>query len=326
MTRLKVLFKTKGGHCEGMGDVTSSLVIGEEFKRAGNDIYFLINNNKNVVDLISKNRLNFSVVKEIEEIESFLRNHFFDIVILNQLNTPEPEAMLFKNSSKRLVSIEDTGQGAQLADIRFNVLYPIDNAITDFKFIPLAPMFQKRHNMNKVIRERVESILVTQGGSDTYGFTPKILNALRGVSDSTKINVVLGPNFSHYSKLETVLNSSLRDFDIVKDNDELSGLMMGSDLAISAGGNTLFELACIGVPTIIVCGEKFEIETAERLQKEGFAINLGFGQYVKEKDITSSVNKLIDDFSLRKSMSLKGKTLIDGQGTRRMVKKIIESI
>lgn len=325
MGKLRIMFKTKGGHKEGMGDVTSSLALAEGFRSHGNEVAFIINSNKNVVDLVLQKGFGINTAESMAELANCLNEKQFDIAILNQMNTPEDEALLFKNHSKMLVTVEDTGIGAQLADLRFNILYPIDNSISDFRFIPLSPVFQDKHRISKEIKGKVENILVTQGGSDTYGFTPKIIKALSLILTDISVNVILGSNFSHDIELENVLSKSPRKINIIKGKNDLSDLMLETDLAISAGGNTLFELACLGVPTIVVCGETFEVETADRLQKEGFGINLGFGKYVDEKDVYNIVNQLVSDANLRIKMSIKGKELIDGSGIKRMVDAMTET-
>lgn len=321
--QLKVLFKTKGGHKEGMGDVTSSLALAEEFRNKGHKAFFLVNNNGNVISLISQAGFEYHIAESMAELNALIEDKKFDIAILNQLNTPEHEALLFKKHSYLLATIEDNGISAKSADLRFNVLYPIEGAVTDFKYIPLAPVYQGKHKNERQIKEKVENILVTQGGSDTYGFIPKIITALYAVPEGISINVVLGPNFSHDMELDAVLDKSPRRYNLIRGVSDLSGLMLQADLAISAGGNTLFELACLGVPAIVICAEFFEVETADRLQKEGFGINLGFGKYVAEKEIYKAISLLIHNTEMLIKMSRKGKTLIDGQGAKRVAENVL---
>lgn len=325
--KLRVLFKTKGGHKEGMGDITSSLALAEEFRNNGHEASFIINNNLNVINLVSQYDFEYHVAESMTELTNYIEDKMFDIAILNQMNTPEDKALLFKKHSKMMATIEDTGESAKLADLRFNVLYPIDDAVTDFKFIPLSPVFHVKHNAVKAIKQRVEVILVMQGGGDTYGFTPKIIKSLYGITADINISVVLGPNFSHDAELNEVLDKSPRKVTIIRGMDDLSDLMMEADLAISAGGNTLFELACLGVPAIVLCAELFEVGTADRLQKEGFGINLGFGEYVDEKDVYKAVSLLIHNTEMRVKMSGRGKSLIDGRGAKRVAESaLIKSV
>lgn len=319
---MRVLFKTKGGHKEGMGDVTSSLVLAEEFRSIGHEVTVIVNKNKNIVDIFAKRGFHCKTGESLEELDKCIKVDAVDIAVLNQLNTPVKEALIFKNQSKFMVTIDDIGSASELADIRFNVLYPIENSISGFEFIALSPIFQEKHSIDKNIKETLDSIMVTQGGSDTYGFTSKIVKALFNISTNVDINIILGPNFSHNIELYEVLRNAPRKFTIIKGKADLSELMLKTDLAISAGGITLFELACLGVPTIVVCGETYEVATAERLKGKGFGINLGFGEDINENEIYNATNRLREDFNLRANMTQKGKELIDGQGSRKIREEI----
>jgi spore coat polysaccharide biosynthesis predicted glycosyltransferase SpsG len=322
---MSVLFKTSGGHKEGMGDVTSSIALANEFIRQGHSVLFMIKNNPGVIDLIAAHGIEYVVVDTAEKIAANVKEKHFDVAVVNQLDTEIDEGLMLRERAHVLMTVEDAGATAGLADIRFNTLYPIENAFTDFSFIPLASVFREKHSVEKKVSEDIVTILVTQGGSDTYGFTPKIVKALYSIPDYIDINVVIGPNFSHDVELNGMLGNSPRKFNIIRGMNDLSHIMLRADLAISAGGNTLFELACLGVPTIVLCAELFEVGTADRLAAEGFGVNLGFGQDVGCGAITSSVCTMIGDVQLRKAMSKRGKALIDGHGVLRMYGKIMDA-
>lgn len=98
--------------------------------------------------------------------------------------------------------------------------------------------------------------------------------------------------------------------------------MNNHDLAISAAGMTLLELAFLGIPTVIVCAEKFEQETARIIQKQGFGLNLGFSKNPNKEKLQKSLMLLYDDYQLRSKMSKNGKKIVDNNGTKRTIKYI----
>jgi UDP-2,4-diacetamido-2,4,6-trideoxy-beta-L-altropyranose hydrolase len=102
--------------------------------------------------------------------------------------------------------------------------------------------------------------------------------------------------------------------------------MMESDISISAGGITLYELAATGTPTIVLCEEPFEVETAKRMEKAGMCINLGYAKNLNKNGLTSTVLSLIRDKKQRENMSKKGKALVDGRGVHRVTRIILDSI
>ena len=64
-------------------------------------------------------------------------------------------------------------------------------------------------------------------------------------------------------------------------------------------------------------------EIAEELEKEGVVVNLGWHKDVTEMDIRDAVQNLLADSDKRRSMGLKGKMMVDGNGTTRVGEKII---
>ena len=59
MRKLKVVFKTIGGHKAGMGDIFSSLALAKEFSKYGHDVFFIINKNQHVSRLVSSNAFKY---------------------------------------------------------------------------------------------------------------------------------------------------------------------------------------------------------------------------------------------------------------------------
>jgi len=294
-------------------------------KRRGFDVSFMVNANAHVAEWLSREHFPYVTAESLTEIRGRLDEKEYDVAILIQLDTPEEEGLLFRQHARLLVTLDDCGPSGALADLRFNVLYPIEHALCDLRYVALSPVFQKKHALAKPVRERAAAILVTQGGSDTYGFTPKIVSALKDMPAGTEITVVLGPNFSHHRELDAALTQCVRPFNRITGMSDISDLMLRADLAVSAGGNTLFELACLGVPSVVVCGEPFEVATAKRLEQQGFGLALGFGGDVAEHDIATAVRHLLEDRDVRSRMSASGKALIDGLGASRMADRITEA-
>jgi spore coat polysaccharide biosynthesis predicted glycosyltransferase SpsG len=106
----------------------------------------------------------------------------------------------------------------------------------------------------------------------------------------------------------------------------MCALMQQSDMAVTAGGNTMFELACVGVPAIVLCGEEFEVETARQMEEYGAVENLGFGGIVSPDRLYERVRLLMPDKNRRTIMSRIGQKLVDGRGAERVVKLMAQSL
>ena len=76
----------------------------------------------------------------------------------------------------------------------------------------------------------------------------------------------------------------------------------------------------------MICGEEFEEETADRMEKYGVVENLGFGGRVLPERIYERVSRLMVDEKRRAGMSRRGQELIDGRGAERTVRLIKERL
>ena len=102
--------------------------------------------------------------------------------------------------------------------------------------------------------------------------------------------------------------------------------MLESDLAISAGGQTLYELACAGCPTIAVWMAPNQDGQLQVFEESGFIRIAGHGEDDSVIDaIVDAVFSLLQDRQARRSMSAAGQRLIDGQGAIRVARTIVET-
>jgi len=324
----RIALRTKGNHLQGMGDLTGSVALAHEFHRNGHQVIFIIEDDEEAIEMIRKEKYPFFIVNDRSEEDVWEEIGEVHIAIVNQLNTGREILTVIKERTKKLVTIDDTGDASRrLADLRINPLYYDRGALCDPKFIPLHPTFQEAHRLFKGINEKVLNILLTLGGSDTYGFTPKLICFLDNFEFGAEVHVLLGPGFKHFTDLKTALRKTKTDINVMRcvTPREMCSLISEADLVICSGGNTMFEVACLGRPSIIVCCEPFEEETATRLMDMGIVFNLGFGEKVTEKIFSNALNDLISNYSKRKKMGEAGYQTVDGKGIERIYEVIISN-
>ena len=98
-----------------------------------------------------------------------------------------------------------------------------------------------------------------------------------------------------------------------------------SDIAISAGGTSCYELAYFGIPNIIITIAKNQINSSKELNNKNISIYLGSKKDMYKYDLINKINELIENYPLRVKMSNNGKKLVDGNGKKRIV-DFMESI
>lgn len=187
----------------------------------------------------------------------------------------------------------------------------------------LSSVFEKTDK--RIISPSVHRILLSVGGSDPHRALPRMLQILDAVQMPFVIAVVVGPFVDGLGGLAG--EQYRHEVDFVRAPQDLQDLMLNADLAISAGGQTLYELAATGTPTVAV--EVFDNQAvnirhlaAKGVVREGGCITDGdFDQR-----LPATVTEVIGDKAARAQLSSAGQLLIDGCGAGRVADEIIRSL
>ena len=105
--------------------------------------------------------------------------------------------------------------------------------------------------------------------------------------------------------------------------ENMPELMAWADIAISAGGSTNWELAFMGLPSIVITIAENQKAIAAELDRQGVIINLGWHRNVNVEQIGLFLGELIGDRAKREIMSNRGRELVDGNGASRVVSEMI---
>lgn len=111
--------------------------------------------------------------------------------------------------------------------------------------------------------------LLTFGGSDPTGLTAMVLDALvRRDWPRTRLRLALGPGFGPAEDVHGRLRGR-EDFEIHVNPPSLWPLISGCDLAVSAGGRTLYELCTRNKPVLAVATSPVEAEAVRMFKNRG---------------------------------------------------------
>jgi len=158
-------------------------------------------------------------------------------------------------------------------------------------------------------------VLVTLGGADVDNVTRTVINALAALED-LEMKVIIGGANPNRVSVETAC--SCAEMDLIVDTTEMHALMAWADMAISAGGTTCYELACMGVPMLTIILAENQRAVAEGMEKAGASINLGWHGNLPAQAIEQAVGKLSQDQKKRNRMARTGEVLVDGYGAPRV--------
>jgi spore coat polysaccharide biosynthesis predicted glycosyltransferase SpsG len=200
----------------------------------------------------------------------------------DRLDTSLRHAEHVKRNGIKLVTFDDRGPGASLADLHFAPLVFSGDAelkgkrvLTGIQYLALNPEID---HYRRARTQLTSPILVTLGGSDTYGVTVQVVALLKELDRPATI--VTGPSFQHAKELERVLDQR---FTWKREVPSLIREFYGYDLAITGGGVTPFEANASGLPCIIVANEPHEIEIGRYLEGAGASVFAGYYQEMAEQ-------------------------------------------
>lgn len=264
----------------GMGHFYRAINIFEYFGKMGDESMIIINSDKASEQILKERGIPFAIA-DYTDTESnwekeFISRYQINVWILDKFQTKAELAMHVKKTGIILAAIDDSGDGAELVDLHFCSMLFRDlkgkNVYVGKDYLILNPDIAKYRRK----REHLQKILVTMGGSDTYGVTVEVVKLLKKYGYNA--DIVIGPNFQFKSLLDKEITSQFTVYETVP---SLIAKFYEYDLAITGGGVTCFEANASGLPCIIIANEKHEIDIAEYITKFQGA---KFAGYYKEID------------------------------------------
>lgn len=293
-----------------------------EYLKSKNETYVvLINNHEPSVNLLKEKGIIFKIVdvtdRERDWESKLIQEYQVGIWLNDRQETDIQHAINVKKNNIRLVTFDDRGSGAKLSDLHFAPLYfkktnqlKGHKVFTGIDYLILNPEIV----IYKRLRSGVNTILVSLGGSDTYGVTLKVVQILKQIGQSATIH--LGPSFEHKERLEQLIDGK---FLLVERVPSLIELFSRYDLAVTGGGITPFEANASGLPCIVTANELFEIPNGRFLDSNGSSFFAGYHRHLNFSVLSGILKSKIIDIE---SMSRQGLCSIPMNGVERVYQQI----
>ncbi len=325
---MNIFILTEGGKNVGFGHITRCISIFQAFEFKGFNPTLIVNGDENVKPILQN--VNYEIFDWIENkniLFEKLKNS--DIVVVDSYLANLSIYKKISELCKLTVYFDDTKRlnypkgivinGAVGAE---NMIYPEKKEIKyllGVRYQPMRKAFWKESKKN--VHKNIDSVLVTFGGNDMRNLTPKVLNLLNNKLPEISKNVLIGRAFNNVDEIKKVSGKNTFLYYNLSD-EEIKNLMFDSDIAVSAAGQTIYELASVGTPVIAVGIINNQINIINGLKNKSFFRYAGWWE---DKNLMHNISRNIEymkNINFRKSIN---KTkIIDGRGSLNIVDKIMD--
>jgi CMP-N-acetylneuraminic acid synthetase/spore coat polysaccharide biosynthesis predicted glycosyltransferase SpsG len=321
LRRKHILFVVTGNETVGLGHVYNTLLLANDI--LNHNITFLVDIQSQMAydKIASKNYP--VVIQHCENIIDDIKLQSADIIINDRLDTDVNYIDELKKLNLKVINFEDLGDGAKKADLVINAIYPekqvLKNHFFGHDYFILRDEFI--YSSQKEVKKDIENILITFGGVDPNNYTKKVIETIYDYCQSNNISITVIAGFG-YTKYDTL--KEFKDITILENVTNISKYMLESDLIFTSAGRTTYEIASIGIPTIVLAQNKRELTHFFASSEFGF-LNLGLGFNITSADLYKNFIDIITSFENRKYMNELMKK-IDLKSGRKTVIKLIQDL
>ena len=163
--------------------------------------------------------------------------------------------------------------------------------------------------------------LVSLGLADPEGITGRIVELLLQKSGDVALDVVVGSGAASLPALQDLAGKGRISLHV--DARDMAELIAGADIAVGAGGSSVWERAALGLPTILLVLAETQKVMADQLQGAGLALVLDPAARRFETQLTDAWRRLMGSADLRRELSERPAALCDGLGAGRVAEALL---
>ncbi|MBI5643148.1 MAG: hypothetical protein HY954_06705 [Deltaproteobacteria bacterium] len=314
-----VTFWTEGGSVIGMGHVVRSINVARAISSREIPVHFLVNSDKAVTErLESFGMPHISYTLEKTHASRLTK----DIVVIDTKRDVSGQISALKAEGKKVVLI-DNSLSAGYADIHimpsaFNKGDCGVNLFAGSRFVIIGQNFLNHCQAEKKFSLPLK-VLVTMGGADPFKLTELVMEGLKDIKD-IEVTVVIGPAFDPDRGLAESLGRDNK-IEVLPDVRDMAPVIDKAHIAFTAVGTTIYELAYMGVPSIIVGNYRTDESDLREIDALGIGVSLGYYADLKIDKVKEAVERF-KKATEWESFSKNGRALVDGRGASRIAELI----
>jgi len=179
------------------------------------------------------------------------------------------------------------------------------------RYVLLRKQFLAYRNWSREIVPVACKVLVTLGGADPDNVTAKVIEVLSSLDVDVK--VIVGGSNPHFENLKSKIENRRSKIELLVGPDDMPDLMAWADVAIAAGGTTSWELAFMGLPSLVFVLANNQRAVVDALDTARVSRKTAID------DLADDLITLLADAEGRHALSEHGRKLVDGLGVSRVL-------
>ncbi len=310
---MRVLFACDAGPAIGGGHVMRCLTLAEALTRLGVACAFLDTHATGPL-------LDAFATHDIERVDE-AQGWASDWVVLDNYRTTLAEEAGWRVAS-RLAVIDDLAR-PHAADLVIDPSFGRDAAT----YAPAPALTGPAHALvRRGFADRRGEALARRGGpvrraliafglTDVGGITQTAVDILLPLAGDVRLEVVAGSGAASLPRLRDLAEQGAIDLHV--DVRDMASLSAQADVAVGAGGGSVWERAVLGLPSVIVPLADNQIAMTTLLDSYGALVNADIS------DLGAAWSRLIGDAPLRQTLAQRSAELCDGRGAERVAKALM---
>ncbi len=241
-----------------------------------------------------------------------------------------------RSSTTRLMVIDDLANRAHSCDLLLDQNWVDEMEVRYDGLTPahceqlLGPRFALIDKKFAAARETLRSrdgdmtrLMVFFGGGDPGNVTGKAIDAIVGLDTrGLEVDVVVGGANPHAESIRSRC-AELPGVHFHQQVDDMAALYANADLALGAGGVSMWERCCLGLPSLVITIATNQCASVTKMANAGNVIYLGTESEVTATTIGSALRVYMSNPWLLRSLAESSIGLVDGRGSERVARKLL---
>ncbi len=333
---MKILVRVDAYPDIALGHLNRCVNLGISLRECGHSVTFLSYNDSATQEILSKTRFEYKLIpfkindkqnkyEELSQLETL--SDSIDLLLVDSYNVDKDYFDFLNKCFPVIVYLDDFGLDFNV-DLVINPSckvteggYKAKKALCGMQYVILGSEYRVGRVM--ALNTKKCSILVTMGGIDHYDLSSRVIPILEKISLEIEVNIIIGPYYENTKSIKAAAKKSRLTINMFENISNIIPIILESNIALTAGGFTTYELAAMSTPSVGVALWENQRSNIECLSNKDALIPLYYSQGQGfDQELTKALSMLVNNNNLLINISEKARNAVDGNGANRISKEI----